>query len=161
MHITKPKLNPRKLNTQGIAHYVVPLLVVLVVGVVGTYLLVSSHADSIRPPKITKASLSVEFYGEPLPNTGPAGYCRNVRYNYVVKTRGTVDHVTIGEVALHYVNNGEWRGSKGGNIALCAPKKGGTTYPIARGEKAYASTDAIHGGLKTSKLLPYKKVTVK
>lgn len=39
----------KRLNNKGISHLLVPLLVVVAVGIVGTYLLVSSHADSVTP----------------------------------------------------------------------------------------------------------------
>ena len=39
-------MKPKSLNSRGIAHYVVPLVVVVLTGLVGTYLLVASHANS-------------------------------------------------------------------------------------------------------------------
>jgi hypothetical protein len=48
--LLKPRLisNIKRLNSQGISHLLVPLVVALVVGVGGTYMLVASHADPIR-----------------------------------------------------------------------------------------------------------------
>lgn len=39
----------KKLNAKGIAHWVVPALVVVVIGGIGSYLLEGSHADSVSP----------------------------------------------------------------------------------------------------------------
>jgi hypothetical protein len=39
----------KKLNAKGFAHWVIPALVIVVVGGIGSYLLTQSHADSIQP----------------------------------------------------------------------------------------------------------------
>lgn len=49
----KGKLSTRKffkLGSKGIAHFVAPLVIVLLVGVVGTYMVVASHAATPRHP---------------------------------------------------------------------------------------------------------------
>lgn len=40
----------QKLSSHGIAHFVLPLLITVLIGVIGTYVLVSSHADSVSGP---------------------------------------------------------------------------------------------------------------
>lgn len=42
--------NVISLNDRGIAHYVAPLVVIMLVAIAGTYLLVASHADSVTDP---------------------------------------------------------------------------------------------------------------
>lgn len=44
-------LNTKALNSRGLAHYVMPLIVVVLVAVGGTFMLVASHADSSGCPK--------------------------------------------------------------------------------------------------------------
>lgn len=48
----------RRLNNKGISHMLVPLLIVVAVGIVGTYLLVSSHADSVNSAADAKKPIS-------------------------------------------------------------------------------------------------------
>ncbi|MDB5170338.1 MAG: hypothetical protein JWO35_32 [Candidatus Saccharibacteria bacterium] len=42
-------LSAVRLNSKGIAHYMIPMLIVLLVGIGGAYSLVASHADSLTP----------------------------------------------------------------------------------------------------------------
>lgn len=48
------KIELKKLNAHGFSHIVLPLLVVVAVAAVGTYVLVKSHADPLTP--VTSAS---------------------------------------------------------------------------------------------------------
>lgn len=55
----------KKLDDRGLAHFVLPLLVIVLVGAVGTYMLVGSHANSAnrnRTPALSKGVLVV--YGD-------------------------------------------------------------------------------------------------
>lgn len=51
----------KRLNHKGISHLLVPLLIVVAVGIVGTYLLVSSHADSVTAPTSTTAGTNLIY----------------------------------------------------------------------------------------------------
>lgn len=52
----------KKLNSRGITHLIAPLAIVMLVGVVGTFALVSSHAATPpKNPKKAKALVSVEL----------------------------------------------------------------------------------------------------
>lgn len=163
----KPSL--RRLDSRGLAHYVLPLAIVLLVGVVGTYLLVASHADSLKPPKIRSATYTVSAgkgaYVKDM------GWCATETFKFKVKTTGTVDHVDIrfeasagsGPVAtLTHVGGGVWTGSDGG-LKVCASKQGGKADAISPfvTYRAYATSDAVHGGKSVNKALPHKKVTIR
>lgn len=66
-----------KLDNRGVSHFLVPLFVVLVVAVGGTYMLVASHADSIDPHTPV---------GKALPPAGPAvGTLMPNGYNFLAQ----------------------------------------------------------------------------
>ncbi len=46
-----------KNNQRGIAHYVLPLIIITLVAIAGAAFVVASHADSVKPIKITSAKI--------------------------------------------------------------------------------------------------------
>ncbi len=63
MKFPKPQLDRSSLNAAGLAHFVVPLVIVVLIALVGTYMLVASHANSVSQGsthlKITSAKIHV------------------------------------------------------------------------------------------------------
>lgn len=63
----------KKLDYRGVSHLIVPLMVVLVVAVAGTFMLVSSHADSVSDPVATTAKTKCKS-GRTLVNALPKDF---------------------------------------------------------------------------------------
>lgn len=53
------KFTLSKLNASGIAHFILPLVVVIGVAVVGTYLLVASHAQVPPSDRVTGSKVDI------------------------------------------------------------------------------------------------------
>lgn len=85
--------NLKKLNSQGMAHFLLPLAAVVVVAAVGTYFLVSSSAATKKETSIRSASIKVigKVDGK---QKGP-DWCGNATVRFRVKTAGSVDEVYI------------------------------------------------------------------
>ncbi len=158
-----------KLNNSGIAHYLVPIVAVLIVSVAGTYFLVASHANPISPMKIMYVKPSIGYLrGHAVGNN----WCVNTPQARVVErlrvtTSGTIDSVmvvtktNVGDPGINtrltYRGKNVWTGSVN-NYSVCTSKKGGTaTLP---GPFVYYKVSAVYGPKSVSSNVPFKSVVI-
>ena len=96
------------LNNRGIAHYIVPLAVVIF-AIVGTFLIVFSSAASTKPA-VKSISYSTTV---PWSYRDDTFYCSNVTLHYSIKTSGKVDTVTVNDTShgLTHIGNNIWKGA--------------------------------------------------
>ncbi len=144
--MTLPKT--KSLDDHGLAHFIMPLVVVLLVGVVGTYMLVASHANPVKPKQLR--IVSAKIIGAPMAVDGEQNtvgivseqsspsillVCSKspVVFTYVVKTNIPVNKVMVsrtvneggGEKPMRPDPSGDktsWHLTVGRTV--CADKKG-------------------------------------
>ncbi len=117
--------NKISLSHRGISHLVLPL-VITIVAVVGTYLVVASHADSVRPTKVVSVKYTTTRSSEQGQEDKNDNYCAVFHLNFTVKTVGKVDTVEIDDLSavavlpiakLTHVGHSVWKGD--GSVNVC------------------------------------------
>jgi hypothetical protein len=89
----------KKLNLKGFAHWIIPALVVVVIGAIGTYLVVGSHAATVSPATTCKNGGGV--YLDLSSHNVPHGPCWSNPGAYIINwgasKTGTdgIDHVPL------------------------------------------------------------------
>jgi len=129
------QLKRRPLGERGMAHFAAPLFVVLLVGLVGTYMLVASHAATHKPPAGTNSNTGVLVlfsqdgaYNRAqisLEGVAPKGY----------KCDKALTSVNIvGETNKVFVKIGQPTAKKAGYSAFaCTPTAGSAQYRVQFG----------------------------
>src|SRR5665647_540390 len=87
-----------KLNSRGHLHIVVPLLVVISIGLIGTYLLIQSRASS----RYVKFSWSLCIYDT---TTSPAKYVTYAQWTALGKPKPSTVNNVNGSYFVHYATS--------------------------------------------------------
>ncbi len=146
-----PKL--KKLNGRGISHVILPLLIVVAVGVTGTYLLVASHAASPRPHGISigntakaspKNGILVVFSQNGDYNRAEISVEGGAPKDYTCGTKLSAMNA-FNETNAAVVKIGQPTAKKPGYSAYtCTPTSGSAQYRVKFG----FNTIAVDGGVK-------------
>jgi|GEM_PF-4959940 len=139
----------RKLNIKGIAHWIVPALVVVAVGVVGAVVFEASHADAVVPILSCSASLNKTTISsgdairviEKFTNTGGGSTAKSIAIvglksenlvyiknsvSGVFEARATVPALTHGQTYTFSGKLGPFYTNSSGNVQLYASYNDGS-----------------------------------
>jgi|GEM_PF-5019114 len=137
-----------KLNFSGIAHYLMPLLVVIVVGAVGTVVFEASHADS-APKTVTIACSGVSD------NVNTISTGKNVTFYLKLSNKGNVAATNVGAALYGYSSNGvktQINGVKFGTLNAGTSSSYALTTSIPKGTVRVTYPTVYFGGPTGAKL---------
>lgn len=158
-------MNVFKLGQKGIAHYVIPLLIIVVVGIGGTAAYLSTHADPTSactniPSSPSNLSASTEGVWETNLNWSPSSAVSPCKITYSVYRDGSLD-ATV-KAPVHTYIDGMLTADKSYNYYVVASDQAGpaslSTATVKASTDATANSDCV---VRTFSLASTPSVCVK